>query len=395
MPTSTMPTTLNKIYWRTLRQFRTDVGILIFCVIVPLAYPLLYAFLYNGETVHEVPVVVVDQCQTALSREFTRKVNATADVNIISHAENLAEAQKFIQHREAYGVILIPREFEKEITRGNQSHVSIYADMSGLLYYKALLSSTTNVSLEMNANIKASKKAIIYEDVSLYNPQNGFAGFLIPAVLMLILQQTLILGIGMARGTETELQRVTGIESIFKVSNSQTVTLGIAGAFLTVYIPVSIWCLGVIPKIFSLNSIGNFWELWVFTLPYLLACIFFAMSIASICRQRESIVLLGVFTSIPFLFLTGISWPGSNLPEFWKNIASVIPSTYGVTGYIKLNSMGAHLPEVWEEWRNLWILAGGWFLIAWFSVIRQLWPKSFHRQEEEIQEATLENLEAT
>lgn len=381
-----MPTTLNEIYWRTLRQFRTDVGILIFCVIVPLAYPLLYAFLYNGETVHEVPVVVVDQCQTSLSREFLRKVDATPDARIISHAEDLASAQRFIQHREAYGIVVIPREFEKEIMRGKQVHVSIYADMSGLLYYKALLSSTTNVSLEMNADIKASKKAIVYEDVSLYNPQNGFAGFLIPAVLMLILQQTLILGIGMARGTETELQRVTGIESIFKVSRSQTVTLGVAAAFLTAYIPVSIWCLGVVPKIFSLNSIGNFWDLWVFTLPYLLACIFFAICIGSICRQRESIVLLGVFTSIPFLFLTGISWPGSNLPHFWRNVAQVIPSTYGVTGYIKLNSMGAHLPEVWEEWRNLWILAGMWFILAWFSVVRQLWPQSFHKDGDVLPE---------
>lgn len=378
-----MLTRLNKIFTSTLRMIFTDVGILTFCIIVPLVYPLVYAFIYNGETVHNVPVVVVDQCQTALSREFIRKVDATADVQIISHAEDISRAREFIRHREAYGIMVMPREFERTIVQGGQAYVSIYVDMSGLLYYKALLSAATNVSLDMNAQIKASRKAIIYEDVSLYNPQNGFAGFLIPAVLVLIIQQTLILGIGMARGTERELQRFTGIDSFLRITDSQLVTIGVSMAFLLVYIPICIWVLGVIPKIFALNSIGNFWDLWLFMVPYLLSCLFFALSIGSICRQRESIVLLAVFTSVPFLFLSGVSWPSSNMPAFWRNISYVVPSTFAINGYVKLNSMGAHLPEVWAEWRALWLQALGWFLVAYFSIIRQLWPTNFHLKEEE------------
>lgn len=371
-----MLTKLNRIFCNVLHTIFHDQGLITFCLIVPLVYPLVYAFLYTEETVREVPTVVVDECCTARSREFVRHVDATPDVRVISHAQNISNAKDFIRRREAYGVLVVPRDFDNRIMRGGQAHVSIYVDMSGMLYYKALLSATTNVSLDMNAKIKASHKAIEYEDVSLYNPQNGFAGFLIPAVLVLIIQQTLLLGIGMARGTEVELRRFTGVESLLHVSDAQLVTLGTAFAFLLIYIPISIWVLGVVPKIFALNSIGNFWELWAFMLPYLLACLFFAISVSSVCRQRESIILLAVFTSVPFLFLSGVSWPGSNMPVFWKNISCVIPSTYAVTGYIKLNSMGAHLPQVWTEWRCLWIQTGGWFLLAFFSVIRQLWDMS-------------------
>lgn len=341
-----MRTKLNLIFCSLLRVLSKDQGVLIFCVFVPLFYPILYSWLYSNETVREVPVVVVDQCCTALSREFVRKVDATADIRIISHAQDVENGRDFIRRRKAYGVIAIPRSFEKDIVAGRQTSVSIYTDMSGMLYYKALLSATTNVSLDMNAKIKASDKAIKYEDVSLYNPQNGFAGFLIPAVLVIVLQQTLILGIGLARGTERERRRFTGINAFIKVSDSQRVTLATAGAFLLLYIPVSIWVLGIIPKIFSLNAIGNFWELWVFMLPFLLASIFFGISIGSLCRQRESIILLVVFTSIPFLFLSGVSWPASNMPPFWKNVSVIIPSTFAINGYLKLNSMGAHLPEV-------------------------------------------------
>lgn len=377
-----MLTKLNRIFFNTLHTIFHDQGLIIFCLVVPLLYPILYAFIYTGETVREVPTVVVDECCTPTSREFLRHVDATADVRIVSHAQNLKNAEDFIRRREAYGVLVIPRDFEKTIVRGGQAHVSIYVDMSGMLYYKALLSATTNVSLDMNAKIKASRKAILYEDVSLYNPQNGFAGFLIPAVLVLVLQQTLILGIGMARGTEVELRRFTGIDSLLRVSDAQLVTLGTALAFLLIYVPLSIWVLGVIPKMFALNSIGNFWELWAFMLPFLLSSIFFALSISSVCRQRESIVLLAVFTSVPFVFLSGVSWPGSNMPAFWHNLAQFIPSTPAVNGYVKLNSMGAHLPQVWDEWRLLWLQTLGWFLVAYFSVIRQLWPTSFHIQQE-------------
>lgn len=378
MPTNTMLTKLNKIFTHTLHLICTDIGILTFCVVVPFAYPLVYAFLYTGETVRDVPTIVVDECQTATSRQFIRNVDATPDVYIMSHAANMANAKDYIRRREAYGIIYIPREFEKTIVRGGQAHVSIYVDMSGLLYYKAILTATTNVSLDMNARIMSSRKAIVYEDVSLYNPQNGFAGFLIPAVLVLIIQQTLILGIGMGRGTEAELKRFTGISSLWRITDSQLLTLGTALAFLLLYVPVSIWVLGVVPKIFSLNSIGNFWELWAFMLPYLLSCIFFAQSIAGVCRQRESIILLAVFTSVPFLFLSGVSWPGSNMPVFWRNISYFIPSTFAVNGYVKLNSMGAHLPEVWTEWRALWLHTLAWFFVSYFSIVRQLWPKSAH-----------------
>lgn len=386
-----MLTKLNIIFCSMLRALGRDKGVLIFCILLPLGYPLLYTWLYSNETVREVPTVVVDQCNTALSREYIRKVDASPDVRIVAHAQDINGGQDFIRRREAYGVIAIPRNFERDILRGQQSSVRVFVDMSGMLYYKSILTSATNVSLEMNAKIKASTRAIKYEDVSLYNPSNGFAGFLIPAVLVLILQQTLILGIGLARGTERELKRFTGFQQILNVSDSQRVTLATTGAFLLLYIPITIYVLGIVPKIFSLNTIGNFWELWVFMLPYLLACIFFGLSIGSLCRQRESIILLAVFTSIPFLFLSGVSWPGSNLPPFWKNFSAVIPSTYGITGYIKLNSMGAHLPEVWTEWRNLWIQAGGWFLLAYFSVIRQLWPESFHEKPTDEQQEITNN----
>ena len=125
-----------------------------------------------------------------------------------------------MKEREAYGIIYILFDFSKNIARGLQSPVNLYCDMSGLLYYKPLLMANTAVSLDMNRNIKIARAGntterqdeitgypIEYEDVALYNPTNGFAAFLIPAVLILLIQQTLLLGTGLAAGTAREQNR--------------------------------------------------------------------------------------------------------------------------------------------------------------------------------------------
>ena len=56
------------IWRREMQQVVKDEGILIFFFVVPIAYPLLYSWIYNNETVHEVPVCVVDMSNTGLSR---------------------------------------------------------------------------------------------------------------------------------------------------------------------------------------------------------------------------------------------------------------------------------------------------------------------------------------
>ena len=57
-----------------------DEGVLMFLVVVPLGYPLLYSWIYNNETLHETPVVVVDQSHSTLSRQFINDCDASPDV---------------------------------------------------------------------------------------------------------------------------------------------------------------------------------------------------------------------------------------------------------------------------------------------------------------------------
>ena len=80
----------NEIFLSELRTIFSDAGVLIFFILVPLGYPLLYTFIYNKETIREVPVAVVDNSRTKISREYLRRLDATADVQIVSHCADMA-----------------------------------------------------------------------------------------------------------------------------------------------------------------------------------------------------------------------------------------------------------------------------------------------------------------
>ena len=364
------------IWKQEIQSTFRDQGVLIFFVLVPLVYPLIYAFIYTNETIREVPAVVVDNSRSALSREYLRKVDATPDVNIVSYCADMEEAKLMLKDRKAYGIIYIPEDFSSNIARGKQTQVSLFCDMSGLLYYKALLLTNTNVSLDMNADIKMQRAGntterqdeitaypIEYEDVALYNPTNGFAAFLIPAVLMLIIQQTLLLGIGLSAGTSREHKRFKDLVTINRHYNGTLrIVMGKGLSYFMVYVLVSAYVLCVVPWLFKLNQIGIPGVLTLFTLPYLAACIFFAMTASIAIRNRETCMMLFVFTSVPLLFLSGISWPGSAIPAFWRYFSYIFPSTFGINGYVRINSMGATLNEVAFEYHALWLQAGIYFL---------------------------------
>ena len=371
------------------QEFRTtfrDQGVLIFFVLVPLVYPLIYSFIYTNETIREVPTVVVDNSRSSLSREYLRKVDASPETSIVAYCADMEEAKLMLKDRQAYGIIYIPAHFSDDIVQGKQTQVSIFCDMSGLLYYKALLTANTNVSLAMNAAIKMERAGnttarqdeitaypIEYEDVAIFNPTNGFAAFLIPAVLILIIQQTLLLGIGLSAGTAREHNQFKDLVPINRHYNGTLrIVMGKGLSYFMVYSLVAVYILCVVPRLFSLNQIAIPGVLTLFTLPYLTACIFFAMTASIAIRNRETCMLLFVFTSVPLLFLSGISWPGSAMPSFWRYFSYLFPSTFGINGYVRINSMGATLNEVAFEYRALWMQTGIYFLTTCFVYRRQI-----------------------
>ena len=192
--------------------------------------------------------------------------------------------------------------------------------------------------------------------MTIFNPQAGFASFLIPAVLMLVIQQTLLLGMGMRCGTAREKN--------LPIADGAGEEIMRCLAWLLLYVPVSVYVLCVVPRLFRLPCLERADDLALFLFPYLLACVFFARSLGRLMKQREICIPFIVFTSVPLLFISGISWPASAMPEWWKALSLVFPSSPGIRGFVALHNMGARLEDVRPEWCLLWLQAAIWFTVA-------------------------------
>lgn len=359
------------IWWLEMKNTVKDEGVLIFFVLVPLGYSILYSWIYNNEVLHNVPVAVVDLSHSELSREFLRRVNSTPDVKTAYYCNNLQEARNLIGRQEAHGVILIPEDFNRTIERGEQAHISIYCDMSLMLCYKAIYQSALSISQVINANIQkpqsmstterdeeVATEPIVVDNVAMFNTTGGYCNSLMPAVLILIIQQTLLLGIGLAAGTARENNRYRDLVPISQHYNGIfRIVCGKSLCYFMIYMVMSAYMLLLVPHWFDLTQMVTFRSFLLFVLPYLLACIFFGMTISCLIRYRENVMLMVVFTSVPMLFLSGISWPKESIPSFWQGISWLVPSTFGIRGFVRLNSLGATMSDIATEYKALWIQA--------------------------------------
>ena len=365
--------------WRQeLKQVLRDEGVLMFCILVPLAYPLLYSWVYNNETVHEVPVVVVDMSHSHQSRQFVRMCDASPDVQVVSYATDLDEAKSLVSRQVAKGIYYIPEDFATKLNRMEQSTISVYCDMALMLTYKAIYQTAMTVSTKMGAAMQVAlagnytdREDVItvspleVEEVSMFNPQAGYGTSVLPAVLMLIIQQTLALGIGLAAGTSRERNPYGDLVPVHPAySGIYRIVGGKALCYLMVYAVMGAYLVMAVPKMFSFLQIASWQSLLALMVPYLLACIFFGMTVSCLVRYRENVILLMVFISLPLLFLTGVSWPQSSIPGVWQGVAWLFPSTFGVRAYLRLNSMGASVGDVALELRCLWIQVAAYFGMA-------------------------------
>ena len=358
-----------KVWLHEMRDMFKDEGALLFVILLPLAYPLLYSWIYNNEVVREVPVAVVDNSHSQMSREFVRHVDASPDVRVAAWSNNLEEASRLVARQEVYGIILLPEDFDRQLGRMQQAHVSVYCNMGLMLTYKAIFQTCSAVAADMNSHIQIALSGnpttredqltthpMQVSDVPIFNNTGGYGNFILPGVLVLIIQQVMLLGIGIAYGTSYEKRRFARLTPMYERRfGLARIMIGRTMGFFVLFLLISAWVLLAVPRMFHFVQMLHFSDFLLFVVPYLLACVFFATTFSFFIRQRENVMLLVVFTSVPFLFMSGVSWPKSNIPEVWQWFSWLFPSTFGIQGFIKMNTMGGVFGDIIPEIKGLWI----------------------------------------
>lgn len=355
---------------------RRDAGVIIFFFGLPLLYPIVYTLIYNTETVRDLPIAVVDHCRTSDSRELTRHAEATSAMHIYSQCSNLGEARNLMAEGKVYGILEIPHDYADKIGRGETAHADFYCDMSLLLRYRAFLTAFTEVQLSTGTEITQIKMAAAGKDAGgmpidtrshfMGDPEEGYASFILPAIIILILHQSMLLGVSMVGATSRERKRYyNGHDPLRPECYGLCATVwGRTMVYFLCYVPMTIYILHWIPEIFSLPHYGSPSVYLLFIVPFLLATALLGQTLAYFIREREMAFLVFVFSSVVFIFLSGMIWPRFAMAAGWRIVGDFIPAVWGVEGFALINNNAATLPDVATPYYWLWGLVVLYFVAA-------------------------------
>ena len=366
------------------RVFKDSTVLLIF-FIAPLLYPVIFCFMYGYENVTNLPVAVVDQALCDESKRFIHKMDATPEITVEYKCATMAEAERLMKNGDVHAIFYFPKDFATDLIAKRTAHVAVFADMSSFYYYKAALLGSNAVLIDEMHTIQLERYAadgltglqareqmqpVVYEEFTSFNPTGGYGAFLLPALMILVVHQTLFLGICLLCGDARENKRsLLVIPARLRTRCTHRVTIGRALCYLLIYTPICILSLWFIPRIFQLPQLGNLYSILIFLLPFILSVIFFGITVGNIfVRNKVSPLLCFAFFSLILFFASGMVWPQSNMPGFWYGFSQIFPSTPGVQGFVKVSSMGASLADVRSEYLTLWIQAGIYFITACFSL---------------------------
>ena len=371
--------------WEAKYIFR-DRAVFFSFVIVAVLVSFLYTYLYSEETLQELPIGVVDEDNTSQSRQLLRMIDANSGVAIYSSYLNLSEAQKAFQQEQIRGIIVIPSSFSRDLQRGEQPSISVYADASYMLYYKQVLTAAKVSATYLNAGVEMKRTSaqgklpsqvrdeampVSAKVVSLYNPSSGYATFLIPVVLVIIFQTTILTSVGILGGSMRESKK---LRKIYPNSNSfwgaLPIVMGKATTYLALAMAILLIILCIVMPLFGIPVRSSILSTMVFMVPFILSIVFMGLCLLGFLRRREDAIMLIMYTSLPSVMLTGFSWPTVAMPEWLHAFSYIVPTTLGAKGFVSITQMGASLSTILPYWAGMWGLCLFYLVLAGFSIRR-------------------------
>ncbi len=344
-------------------------------------YSLFYPFPYRAEVVRDIPVVVVDLDKTQLSRTLIRMTQAAEGVNVAFRESDFHGARERVYAGKANGILLIPKDFQRNVHRGEKAPVALYCDATSFITYKQNCAGVYGAAKTLSAGIEikrlaasgmameqamAARDPLAVKYVPLFNPAGGYATYAVPLVFFILLQQTLFMGMGMLAATARETRNTAYFIGSSPGRHPLVVVAGKAMAHFCIYSLHSLYCFGIMARVYGFPQRGAISDAVLFMVPFLLAVVFGGFVLASFFRQREIPVFVVLFTALPFTFFSRLSWPVEMIPDFLETLSSIVPSVPGGEGFLRIYTMGATLFDVRDNYVLLWCLALIYFFLAGF-----------------------------
>lgn len=356
---------------REIRMIIGDSDLITIILLSPLFYAFFYGSVYLNKTENSVPVAIVDMDKSQMSKSFARSLDSHQLIDISAVVNDYTSAVDRMYSLDVQGIILIPQGFSSQLKQGSGANLKVYLNTSRFLISNDINKAVTEVALTYNAfvrlkyfqtqgyNFEQARELIepLKGEVKpLFNPTESYGDFMIPGLLVLIIQQTLLIGLAESiakereKGTLKDLYETAG-RSIWAVLSGK-------GAFYFILFASYAFMFYVVHfSVFNISFKGSASAVMTLTAVFLISIISMCIFIASFFRRKIISLQVFAFTSYPFFLISGYPWPLQSMPPFFRAMAQILPSTPYLNAFGRITQMGAGWTEVMPEFIHLLLLA--------------------------------------
>lgn len=342
---------------------------------------LFYAALYPQPYLNDVPrqqaIVAVDWDQSATSRRLLRWIDATPGVGIEGLLPSVEMAHQMMASGSVHGFVLVPHGFERDLQRGFSPSVSVAGDANYFLVYGAIVESVVDASTALRETVQVGRllqigqpydaalaqwRPIKLNERSLFNTGMGYMGYVIPAVFILILHQTLLLAAGLIGTTSTEL----GDDVSWRLLLARFTVM-----FL-IYFCLALLYMGALFNFYGVSRHADPLELLIVIAVFVAATSALGTLLGVLLPRRELVAPVVMVTSLPLVFTAGFVWPAESIPAPILTLSHLFPAGTAIQSFLKLNQMSAGLD----------LVAGHcWILVAQACIYLTLAHSINHRRQ--------------
>lgn len=351
------------VIWRLTKREAAHIGsdhsLLLTLLIAPLLYAFFYGSIYTYKEEEGVELAVIDDDHTALSRLLVQQVS-NAQVTTVFTVPTIEDAKEAMYQGHCQGFLYIEKGLEQKVKSLKQAHVVVALNAARFLPSSDLLLSINQTCLTLGAGVRlqylqrsagmntgSSLQEVMPVPLDyrpLFNSRSSYGAFLLPGLLALILQQTLLLGLSASIAGERK-QRQMAHWLAMAGNNASTALWGKGLFYLVLFAVYAFFFMTVNFTILELPMRGHPASLTIAFLLFITTLIPLGQWIGSLFKDPLLTVQVMAFSTYPFFLLTGYTFPLQNIPVPLQWLAALLPTTPFINMYQSIVQAGGSLGQ--------------------------------------------------
>ena len=300
---------------------------------VPLMQLLLFGFAINNDP-KDLPAALVAPTQDRFTRAMVTALELTGYYRFDHTGISAAEADALITRGDVSFVVTVPSDFGRRIERGDHPTILVEADATDPSVASGAISTLSTVASEaflreLGTEAQTARQAETQLQVVVhrrYNPESTTQYNIVPGLLGVILQMTMVMMTSMA--LTREIERGTMENLLAMPATAFEIMLGKVLPYLAVGAVQVVVVLATAKLIFGVPFVGGLMVLLTGVFIFVLSLVILGYLISTAARTQMQAMQLTFFFFLPSLLLSGFMFPYRGMPPWAQVLGEIFPLTH-------------------------------------------------------------------